>query len=856
MIIRELQVLLLHRLKSARFGEFFHVLFGSRNSRSICMNRLKCILFYLLALSVCASCAGPRDPISPALPSKIPGGTSEVLWGFYEFTIDPVTFDIDAIPCRNALFTVNVVNLLNAKPASLGILINSKNLTADYLDIDLDVSITHPYPGLPKFNGYDVRGVFMGDGSGELMYGAGLLYPVFGADQFMLDNPDGYTRWFNISEFSVPGIPLFSYTPGVYASNNFHGTATLCPYKYFADSLSDSDDLWSWLNNHTSQHGQFSSGATNTRNYVLRFPLPLPGIKYGYAITASWAGIDPGDHPANVPEAVACSVIDTSDVYFNGPGDFGGDLSLDISLFNWFGKPSTIMVESSVLSALFEIDTDIFLPVSGNDFVSTWHVDIEADSVESTAGNEFWIIAEYDAFDYSNPFGFPNQVEETPLAAFFRYDLEVKQDISNADPVCGLSILTEMPAEDLSPVAVEFDASASSDPDGDPLTYEWDFDNDGVFSESPDDGFKGPSDKPTHGFYNDFVGPVTLKLTDGLGGQTICPVDVDITAWPSKNIPLRDVEPRDIAIDPADGHINIMYDDLQIWSHYPADFYQTGSHLVTTLEAHPNMSRIDNNSDGWFLDAGFVPPLQRPMGQFRDKTGGNPQYWNFEWGPFGFESDEYRFIDVVAFGDNGTHAKDIGPLTGAPYSGGHQVRFLNLTDTGNFHSWTDYIISHLGLDHTGLDVIHYDYCTGAVSDQLGDYIWFVENVDFYATRWALSPPVPNSIGFITYDNKYFGTGVQTDSDGGWNNARDITRDNVNRYFILDKLSSGEARIKVWSFDGSAATSLGGFGDATSIVGNPLRFEGGDFDGKIFVIHGDSTSGWFLSIFQPYEMPYW
>jgi len=72
---------------------------------------------------------------------------------------------------------------------------------------------------------------------------------------------------------------------------------------------------------------------------------------------------------------------------------------------------------------------------------------------------------------------------------------------------------------------------------------------------------------------------------------------------------------------------------------------------------------------------------------------------------------------------------------------------------------------------------------------------------------------------------------------------------------LDELSTFTARIKVWDFDGTTPTSLGGFGDSTSISGPPLRLEGGDFDGKIFVIHGHATTQWSLSIFQPYEMPF-
>ena len=119
----------------------------------------------------------------------------------------------------------------------------------------------------------------MGNGSDSLVYNQSLIYPVLGKDQFMLDDPsfggadpegggpDGYTRWFNLSEI-VPGeMPLFTYTQGNLATPGFNGTATLCPYKYFADGLGTFENLFAWLTNHPESNGLFSSGAKNDRNY-------------------------------------------------------------------------------------------------------------------------------------------------------------------------------------------------------------------------------------------------------------------------------------------------------------------------------------------------------------------------------------------------------------------------------------------------------------------------------------------------------------------------------------------------------------------------------------------------------------
>jgi hypothetical protein len=42
----------------------------------------------------------------------------------------------------------------------------------------------------------------------------------------------------------------------------------------------------------------------NTRNYKIRFPKPVSGVKFGYAAVANWSGTAPQYHPSHAPEAV------------------------------------------------------------------------------------------------------------------------------------------------------------------------------------------------------------------------------------------------------------------------------------------------------------------------------------------------------------------------------------------------------------------------------------------------------------------------------------------------------------------------------------------------------------------------
>ena len=61
------------------------------------------------------------------------------------------------------------------------------------------------------------------------------------------------------------------------------------------------------------------------------------------------------------------------------------------------------------------------------------------------------------------------------------------------------------------PLTVGFDATGSSDPDGDPLSYSWDLDGDGVYGDAT-------SPTPTYTYAQDGQVNVGLKVTDSRGG--------------------------------------------------------------------------------------------------------------------------------------------------------------------------------------------------------------------------------------------------------------------------------------------------------------------------------------------------
>ncbi len=810
------------------------------------------LLLGVLFATGCSGARGPVDlPLSQSGEASIQASSPAYthLWGYYDVDIDIPSQTATAVENRQAMFTANVVNFINNKPAGLSFHIKGTSVGPEYIEVDIDVSISHPFPGLHQYDGYDVRGVFMGDGSASLATTGG-TYPRAGTDQMMLADshgfggPDGYTRWFNIGEFSEGGMPLFSYTEGKLASPGFNGTATLNAYKYFMDGLGPTGSAFVWLDLHADQHGVFSSGATNTRDYHLRFPNGK-GVVFGYAILANWTGAEPEYHPSNAPEAVASAVDDNSNVFYVDDTNKGGIINLDFSLFGWHGQPSAIYIESTVLSGLHQLDASEMIPVGGDENYSTWHVEIPADNITGTGWNDYWIIAEYSAWDYSNDFGTPNLAQDDPLTAYFRYYLDVSPSPVNQKPVCDLEVVTPLPAEGWDAgTPVEFDASGSTDADGDPLTFSWDFDGDGVYGEDPDDSFVGDPATPTHYYTDDYSGQVCVKVTDGQGGESICCVDIEVIVHPSKNIPLRDgVQAIDIAIDHTNGDLLVLYFDRTIYRHTLDQWYQDGT-LYIDIEACGHLPKVM-----YALDIAPNRYLGIALTYVTDETPGYFIYdpdagFNLYAGQSPPAGPEESYTMTA-----GVYENDMGFIRGVEWPGILDTLALRLTKVGDWYAYGDVHQYNIYDGNTfGYDRVYYEYMKGAESDAYGNYIWILEDPDYYAARWELAP-----YSVLKYDNAYFGTGSQTNADNGWNDAKDITRDDQNRYFVLDRLSSNEPRIKMWTVSGNTTTSEGSFGNSTSISGAPVRIEGSDYDGDIVVLHG-SSAPYMISVFVPSEMP--
>lgn len=415
----------------------------------------------LVCLLVAVSCSGGGNPVIPASgPDGSPGDPGQPrcpqthLWGYYDCYLDLETNTIEAVPNRTVMgveptpWAWNVTSFVNKPPTNLRFKINKTTVSPDetYIDVDIDVSITHPFPGLNQYNGYDVRGIFIGNGSGTLPYGD-LRYAVEGVDQMVYNPrvdlppdpcvPVMYTRWWNPTEFTFPGV--LGYMKGAFATPEYNGTATLNPYEYFADGLGAEDDLWEFLTA-TGEHGVFKAGSINTRKFYIRFPTPSPGVRFNYAIAANWQGEDV--HPANGPEAMQLTITVTDDIYYVNEGDWGGDLILDISVFDWYSHITETMPEeyslfvcSNMFESPYELNDSEMTPTTPTDPYPTYHVEIPVTSLSGTEENEYWVVAEYHDWNYSNEYDVPNSAQEDALAAFLRSGVEVSSEPQCTDPI-------------------------------------------------------------------------------------------------------------------------------------------------------------------------------------------------------------------------------------------------------------------------------------------------------------------------------------------------------------------------------------------------------------------------------------
>jgi len=394
---------------------------------------------------VLIGCSGnpavPQDPeTQQEIRASVGTGTSGHYCGGYSIlTIDTENFEIDVRPCREANLHLNVTRTLNN---TMGVAVQGIPAEHDPANgiFVFDISLTHPFADKPNLTGFDVKGILIAPGVFEFNE---LDVPVT-----WLINNDGFTRWWNPVEFTEGG--LFGYTPGIYANRPPEIlTGQVNPYKYFADVLEAETDVYQ-LNSvdidMEGGRGMFSSGASNTRRYRIRFPLdPTPRIEYGYAVDASWEAPSvkppenlPDDFPieANQPEAYIAelSIVANSLFYDSETGNSGGVLRLETTLCDWQGLVNAdIAAEVGSMTAYIPAYYDdgvAFNPGANSWTSASFSLDLTGDLYPMYA-LEFYVAAEAESAGgetYDQGLGYP--APATVIAAWDVIEVPV------VDPPC------------------------------------------------------------------------------------------------------------------------------------------------------------------------------------------------------------------------------------------------------------------------------------------------------------------------------------------------------------------------------------------------------------------------------------
>jgi hypothetical protein len=414
-------------------------------------------VFFLIAALGCSS--GGGNAVTPDLTgtadSTHSAGNSRVLWGMWSVSIDPDTLDAGLTPLRGAAFTANVTQFMQPPSSPTNLVSIAVDGASDpstgYFVVD--ITLKHPFPGLNMYNGFDVRGVLYSGGSISGEHDSSVLRA--GDGDAVLLNPDGCTRWWNWPEFTSYNT-LFGATYGKLAPP-VQPTSTVNGYKYFADGLGAEDPVASL---DQEQRGFFSTSSSNTRRYEIQFKMNAgkPVFDFNYAVDASWSAPDPAYAPAYPPEAFPLSAncqeaflvqVDDagSTAFYEDPSSNGGELVLDIEVFDWQGgangdvpgEIAGIYLEGDPLSGVVDVLSTATVLDGSSTNSSVFEVTIG--SLNLTASGDFQLFGTVESADPTTyepqipggggAFDYP----DAALAAYFTCTVNIKSESPNPNPI-------------------------------------------------------------------------------------------------------------------------------------------------------------------------------------------------------------------------------------------------------------------------------------------------------------------------------------------------------------------------------------------------------------------------------------
>ncbi len=238
---------------------------------------------FLVLVGLLCGCAGKNNPILAERPDiselssepdfQVDRTASRLLWGMWEVSVSEDHANASVVPLRNVQMHLNAVGFLEKFPCTTCLQISNVQPWPEN-KLSADLTLTHPFAGMPKLTGFDVRGIFVTE--------ADFNFPInnrwigWGDDIPRMLLPNGYTQLFNPWEYPAngPGAAMFKYIEGKFLTG---GTleSTLNPYIAYKRE---------------EPRRMFESGSSETRTVWLR--VPDGAFKFGYIVDACWAPVD------------------------------------------------------------------------------------------------------------------------------------------------------------------------------------------------------------------------------------------------------------------------------------------------------------------------------------------------------------------------------------------------------------------------------------------------------------------------------------------------------------------------------------------------------------------------------------
>jgi len=655
----------------------------------------------ILTILFIIGCSGGGNPVVQD-PINIPvkdTASSHIIWGLWQCTADRSSESLDIVQLRTGDAHLNAIQFLEPPPH---VYLTVKNLKFTDNKIDCDVILKHPFLGLKQYTGFDVCGILIGSGSVT-----GFSNPCLrmaGQGDTRLLNPDGFTRWWNPSEFPYTET-MFGYKDGLLGNPDSTAdfNCTLNGYKLFCDDIADPNAPLTAMA--PESRCVFSSGLQNVRHYTIE--IGDAGFVFNYAVDANWKmpeGTPPWDvpddfaPPANRTEAWNIIVTETSNTLWNDGSQSGGGLSLDITLWDHY---------DAGLNMLYLESPGNFDPVGPieADVVSTYLAAYKANIISATPAQGSIDIL---ITGQSQATGYQGILPGEPVSAYFIYNAEVGTGGENLPPVAQALIVTDPPLCPDDPI--EFDASASYDPDGTIVGYEWDFNGDGTFGDPYD---AGTDVNPTKIYTVPGLYQVNVRVTDddgatdtldeplvtNIGGLTWVDDDAVEPYLGTFDQPYPTIQMGiDNASDECPGGGLVLVKDgtyeenIKMVSDITVEGYSTPAPLITTAEASPTYMVDFGYSDGSTLKHFRAQPRCTTHAihieyseegntiddiEFMDNPGGDTctcAVWGHNWGTNNLTVNDVRV--------NGYHKP--GPWFIAAQGNGVKVTnctILNLTFT-------------------------------------------------------------------------------------------------------------------------------------------------------------------------------